>query len=68
MLANQYMDNRRPPVERPLRLQSIRPMGWGHLVAYQSTFDPQLRPVKEWRLVAVKHDGATRELWFPRGE
>jgi hypothetical protein len=62
------MDNRRPPVERPLRIHSIRPMGWGQLVAYQSGFDPQLRPVKEWRLVTVKNDGATRELSFPRGE
>jgi hypothetical protein len=68
VLANQHMDQRRPPVERPLRIRSIRPMGWGQLVAYQSSFDPLLRPAKEWRLVTVKHDGTARELWFPRGE
>jgi hypothetical protein len=67
VMADRYVDQQ-SHINRPVEIYSIRPMGWGYLVAYQSDFNPELRPPKEWHLITVKHDGSTRELEFRRGE
>jgi hypothetical protein len=63
-LADRYLADREIATSV---VTNIEPQDWGYLVGYHSTFDPNLRPPKLSRLVAVKNDGDVREWTFREG-
>jgi hypothetical protein len=59
--ARNYLAQKNAP---PATLVGIQPAEQGTLLEYQTLFQPNATPPREWRLLNVNHTGAVREVTF----